>query len=314
MGLFDKKVCAICGKQFGLLGGGSIADGHLCNDCKRKFSPYASRISKMTTEEVKRHLEYREKNEQALASFQPDQVLCTRKKFYYDSSKESFLLSDRSDWRSGNPDIVNRKNVVNAEYHISEEASEIYKDEETKESYDPKKYEYEYTFTVNLTIDSPYFSSISFTVEDGDPAENKHDENYNRHEYTCRMIQHLVCPDLYPEPEMKEPTVTVAIEPETWDCSCGQKGNIGRFCSACGKERIVTWDCPFCGQKGNTGKFCSSCGKEKTETFRWFCPDCGSENTGKFCSSCGREMPDNVKNKEVRRITPAPDRAKNQAQ
>ena len=63
MGLFDKKQCVICGKQFGLLGGSSIADGHLCNDCKRKFSPYASRIGKMTAEEVRRHLEYREKNQ-----------------------------------------------------------------------------------------------------------------------------------------------------------------------------------------------------------------------------------------------------------
>ena len=282
MGLFDKKQCVICGKQFGLLGGSSIADGHLCNDCKHKFSPYATRINKMTTDEVKRHLEYREKNQAALALFNPDIVLGTDKKLYFDTSKEVFLVSSRSNFRDGNPDIISRSQVVNAEYKVAERADEIYKDEEKKESYDPKRYEYDYTFTMKITVDSPYFSEISYTVTDGEKPENKNDENYNRLEYTCRMIQHVLCPRLYPEPEKEEPVTAIPIDAETWTCSCGQTGNLGKFCSACGKERTVTWDCPSCGQKGNTGKFCSGCGKEKPTAVRWFCPNCGQENTGNF--------------------------------
>ena len=304
MGLFDKKQCVICGKQFGLLGGSSIADGHLCNDCKHKFSPYATRINKMTTAAVKRHLEYREKNQAALALFNPDVVLGTDKKLYFDSSKEVFLVSSRSNFRDGNPDIISRSQVVNAEYKIAERADEIYKDEEKKESYDPKRYEYDYTFTMKITVDSPYFSEISYTVVDGEKPENKNDENYNRLEYTCRMIQHVLCPRLYPEPEKEEPVTAIPIDAETWTCSCGQTGNLGRFCSACGKERTVTWDCPSCGQKGNTGKFCSGCGKEKPTSVRWFCPNCGQENTGKFCSACGEQMPANI-GSGVKRITPA---------
>ena len=45
-------------------------------------------------------------------------------------------------------------------------------------------------------------------------------------------------------------------------------------------------DCS-CGKKGNTGKFCSECGKARPEG-AWFCTECGAKNTGKFCSNCGK--------------------------
>lgn len=48
-----------------------------------------------------------------------------------------------------------------------------------------------------------------------------------------------------------------------WDCSCGQKGINGNFCSNCGAKRMGDyWDCE-CGQKGITGNFCSNCGKKR---------------------------------------------------
>ena len=81
--------------------------------------------------------------------------------------------------------------------------------------------------------------------------------------------------------------------PETWDCSCGQKGNTGNFCSNCGTRRTVLkrgWDCS-CGQKGNTGNFCSNCGAPKTEEqpLTWDC-SCGQTgNTGNFCNNCGKK-------------------------
>ena len=303
MGLFDKKTCVICGKQFGLIGGISIADGHLCSECRRKLSPYTYNEKKLTTEEIRRHLAYREKNEAALASFSPDKVIGTSgTKFYYDSGKESFLVNNRSNWKDGNPDIVNRSQVVSADCTISESKDEIYKNEEEKISYDPKKYEYEYTFNMKLDIDSPYFEQITFEVRDGDKPDDKNSDDYKKLVYDCKMIQHLLLPKIYEEPVLEESSKE---EGDTWTCSCGQAGNTGKFCSACGKERVVTWDCPSCGQKGNTGKFCTGCGKEKSEAVRWFCPECGQENTGKFCSACGTKMPENVRSTpEVKRITP----------
>jgi membrane protease subunit (stomatin/prohibitin family) len=55
---------------------------------------------------------------------------------------------------------------------------------------------------------------------------------------------------------------------DTWDCTCGQKGNLGNFCSNCGAKRpdanTNTWDCS-CGRKGITGNFCDNCGKKRGE-------------------------------------------------
>jgi membrane protease subunit (stomatin/prohibitin family) len=73
-----------------------------------------------------------------------------------------------------------------------------------------------------------------------------------------------------------------------WACSCGHKGNTGKFCAECGKPQPVAWDCA-CGHKGNTGKFCAECGKP--QPVAWDCA-CGHKgNTGKFCAECGTPKP-----------------------
>lgn len=81
-----------------------------------------------------------------------------------------------------------------------------------------------------------------------------------------------------------------------WNCSCGAKGIVGKFCNECGKpnpEPAETWDCA-CGAKGLAGKFCNECGRPKpTAMERWDCV-CGAKGVkGKFCSECGRPKPGN---------------------
>ena len=85
----------------------------------------------------------------------------------------------------------------------------------------------------------------------------------------------------------------------TWDCTCGQKGITGNFCSNCGSRKpmlsIATnmWDCA-CGQKGITGNFCSNCGAKRPETkpMAWDC-SCGRKGiTGNFCDNCGKKRED----------------------
>lgn len=89
-----------------------------------------------------------------------------------------------------------------------------------------------------------------------------------------------------------------AAAPNGWDCSCGQKGNTGKFCMACGAKKpepAGTWDCA-CGHKGNTGKFCMECGapKPKAQPQGWTCPGCGTVNQGKFCMNCGAKKPEDA--------------------
>ena len=76
---------------------------------------------------------------------------------------------------------------------------------------------------------------------------------------------------------------------DTWDCTCGNKGVVGKFCNMCGKKRPTedTWNCT-CGNKGNVGKFCNMCGKKRPTEDTWDCT-CGNKGiTGNFCSSCGK--------------------------
>ena len=66
---------------------------------------------------------------------------------------------------------------------------------------------------------------------------------------------------------MQQPTPAPMGGIGTWDCTCGQRGNVGNFCSNCGSkkpEAIGTWDCS-CGNKGNTGNFCNNCGEKRGE-------------------------------------------------
>ena len=88
--------------------------------------------------------------------------------------------------------------------------------------------------------------------------------------------------------------MAVGAAPAGWTCSCGQGGNTGKFCGACGKpkeEPKAGWTCS-CGHAGNTGKFCAECGKpqQAAAPAGWTC-SCGTINQGKFCANCGSKKP-----------------------
>ena len=57
MGLFDKKICDICGEKIGLLGNRKLDDGNLCKDCAKKLSPWFEDRRHSTVEDIKRQLE-----------------------------------------------------------------------------------------------------------------------------------------------------------------------------------------------------------------------------------------------------------------
>ena len=79
-----------------------------------------------------------------------------------------------------------------------------------------------------------------------------------------------------------------------WICACGAAGNVGKFCSDCGKskpEATKGWECT-CGAV-NQGKFCAECGKSRPVGAPLYkCDKCGWEppvphSPPKFCPDCG---------------------------
>ncbi len=84
------------------------------------------------------------------------------------------------------------------------------------------------------------------------------------------------------------------MNPDAWDCNCGNKGIIGNFCNNCGAKKPEpvkpdTWDCS-CGNKGIIGNFCNNCGAKRPESGNadtWDC-SCGNKGIiGNFCNNCG---------------------------
>ncbi len=295
--VFEKKQCSICGKDIGLLGNRKLSDGNMCKDCASLLSPFFSDRRASTVEEIKQQLAYREENKTQLQYLNPTVVLGTKMKIYLDEAQKKFIVTRTTDWRSHNPDIIDLSQLDDVEIEVEEHKDEIYtKDAEGKRiSYNPKKYEIEYEFTINLVINSPYFSNISFELTEGDRPKAKLIKAYKDYEKMAEEIRHTLLPEKYPLPEEgKKPEVTTTApvtDKETWTCpSCG-KSNTGKFCVGCGTAKPVdeSWKCPSCGTL-NTGKFCSGCGKPKV--VKWFCPECGHENEGAFCSACGTKKPE----------------------
>ncbi|MCR4647052.1 MAG: zinc ribbon domain-containing protein [Oscillospiraceae bacterium] len=67
--------------------------------------------------------------------------------------------------------------------------------------------------------------------------------------------------DLLPPPQKTNTPGSVWNADGTWECSCGSKGNTGKFCPECGSPMPPKfWECPNCGAKELSGRFCPECG------------------------------------------------------
>ena len=91
-------------------------------------------------------------------------------------------------------------------------------------------------------------------------------------------------------------TVQQAVAVSGWDCACGQKNIMSKFCPECGSKKPepvapAGWNCT-CGASNITSKFCPECGAKKPAPATW---DCGCGNSGitaRFCPECGTKRPE----------------------
>ncbi|MBR0373814.1 MAG: DUF4428 domain-containing protein [Mogibacterium sp.] len=276
MGLFDKKNCAICGKEIGMLGTVKLEDGVICKNCSGKLSPYFTGRKRTTVKEIEQQLAYREQNKKNLASFNPDIILGEKTKVYVESGSGDFVVSSYTDWRNHNPDIITRKMLNACDIEVKEHQEELYtKDAEGKRvSYNPPQYEYEYEFIAHLSVNSPYFDEIHFEISD----PNARPAGVNTLKFVevqdlGRKLQATLLPNVYNYNGVNTVTYNTTGTPTT------------------GQTAYGAWTCPYCGKVNADGNFCSGCGKPRPVQTRWFCPNCGKENDGQFCSNCGRQRP-----------------------
>ena len=281
--IFDKKECAICGGEIGLLGNRKLADGNLCKECAKKLSPFMTDRKQSTVEEIRQHLAYRAQNAQILPNVHPTRIFGEGStKVYVDESKGLFFVTSYSTYLPHNPDVISVRQVIDVRPNVREYREELYhNDREGKRVPDnPPRYRTEYSFTIEINVDSPYFNQIHFEFT-GDRPDSPYSDQYRFIEREINDMQAALNPANYvaqPAQPARPAVVTLKhgaqpapvptpaeapAEPKPWTCSCGHV-NTGKFCIQCGAKKPVTFRCDKCGWEPadltKLPKFCPNCG------------------------------------------------------
>ena len=166
--LFEKKTCAICGGEIGLLGNRKLEDGNMCKTCAGKLSPFFSDRRSSTVAQIQEQLAYREENKKAVAAFNTTLSLGDDTKLLVDEDAGKFMVTDARNLLQENPDVLDFSQVTGCQVDIEEDRDEeMRKDDEGNEvSYTPPRYNYRYDFTVVIHVNHPYFNEISFQLND----------------------------------------------------------------------------------------------------------------------------------------------------
>ena len=286
MGLFNKKICDICGGEIGLLGNKKLADGNLCKDCARKLSPWMTDRRESTVEEIRQHLMYRAQNQRVLAGLHPTAAIGADKKVYIDPAARKFFVTEKTDWRDANPDVVDFSQVIDVQTEVRENRTEEYhRDREGREvPFNPPRYRYSYEFITTILVDSPYFNRMRFELTGERPTRLGSDE-YRYYEQQADTLRATLMAAPAPQAAGVVPNLAEALSrainqvagaavaasmPEAdagqWKCACGAM-NSGNFCTNCGAkrpERKKVFRCDKCGwtpdDPANPPKFCPNCG------------------------------------------------------
>ncbi len=304
MGLFDKKFCDVCGEKIGLLGNKKLEDGNLCKDCARKLSPFFSERRSSTVEEIKEQLAYREENKRQVPSLHPTKTYgYGYKKIHVDMNQRKFIVTSDSNWRDSNPDIIDFSQVTSVNTDIEEHRNEIYyKDNEgNDQSYNPRRYEYDYEFTVKIIVDSPWFSEIEFELSEN---SRRPDSQYSPQYRDLEMMQNelvAVLTGLQAPTSYAQPQNMGGYQQNGYN----QPQNMGGYNqyaqpTAAPYGQQPMYNNPQNGynqpQNGPYGagyvQGAPMGGQPQAQvSAMWMCQNCGTQNNGKFCQGCGSPQP-----------------------
>lgn len=170
--LFDKKECAICGEEIGLLGNRKLEDGNMCKKCAAKLSPWFDERRHSTVEQIKEQLAYREENQEKVNRFHVTRSLGKDTKVLLDEDARKFMIASGRNYKDVNPDVLDYSQITGCDLDINESKEEIRreirKQDGTTEriSYVPPRYNYEYDFYIDVHVNAPYFDNMRFRLND----------------------------------------------------------------------------------------------------------------------------------------------------
>ena len=160
-GLFDKKTCAICGAEIGLLGNRKLEDGNCCKSCAAKLSPWFDERRHSTVEQIKEQLAYREENQKAVENFHITRTIA--------ADRWNVLLDEDAKIRDTNPDVISYSDITGCRTDVDEDRDEekrqVKRDDRTEYvSYNPPRYTYRYKFRYIINVNNPYFDEMKFEL------------------------------------------------------------------------------------------------------------------------------------------------------
>jgi len=267
--LFEKKECAICGGEIGLLGNRKLEDGNMCKNCAAKLSPWFSDRRNSTVQEIKDQLAYREQNQAELRSFHASRTFGKYYKVYVEENAgvpTRFVVTRENDYVEDNADIISFRDVTSCDIDIQEHKEEMKRRTDDGEyvSYNPPRYRYQYDFRVELAIaNNPYFDGIEFKLNrDSVDIETADFGNGN---LLTKLLSGRFDPESDPEyREYKE--------------MCGELAEVfenGRNGVSAAAEASAPAQTP----------------EQPKENRPRFCPECGAPvEGGKFCGHCGSKL------------------------
>lgn len=172
--MFEKKVCAICGGEIGLLGNRKLEDGNMCKACAAKLSPWFNDRRGSTVAEIEEQLAYREENKKAVEEFNVTLSLGGNTKVLFDEDACKFMVTSEKNYRNANPDVIDFSQVTGCELDIDENRNEDMREdrEGNSVSYNPPRYFFSYDFHMKIRVNHPYFDEICFDLNSSDVEIN----------------------------------------------------------------------------------------------------------------------------------------------
>ena len=299
MGLFDKKICDICGEKIGLLGNRKLDDGNLCKDCAKKLSPWFEDRRHSTVEDIKRQLEYREKNKKAVMDFCITRQINTRNyNVFIDDNKGNFTVARNLDVNE-NPDIVPLSAVVQCRVDVERQQNEetyTTKDGETV-SYQPPVYKYEFDYTMRIKVKTPWFDDMDFRLNTFSISSDNRGELME-----VEQTGHQIIAALTPNAAgMQQPGMYMndGMQQSGMNMNSGmqQPGmNMNNGMQQSGMQQSGMYMNNGMQQPGmNMNNGMQQSGMQMNNRMQqpgglWKC-QCGAENTGRFCEYCGQPRP-----------------------
>lgn len=167
--MFKKKPCSICGYESNVLSNKKLADGNLCTNCDSKLSHYYCGRKNASVEQIRKHLQYREKNREQVLKMKVTRILGDYHRLLIDEDQGVFTVCINNDPTAGNPDVISFSQVTGCYIDVSHSSVEEKNySSNGSVSYNPPRYNNYYRFFIEIHLNHPEISVMRFPIQKGD--------------------------------------------------------------------------------------------------------------------------------------------------